>query len=236
MIDIVDQNPQLRSRLKVTIPFKDLAKKIKTSNNLSDIMKTAEIVLSEVKDIWQPAIVYQCLPFEHCAHKNQGNIVQHANKRLHFDFGEAFKYLMCAEYVFLSVYTAGNQLEQASSTSPKDLLRAYFIDLIGLAVLDKVGQMVSEIAEKKAAALGWGVGPVLSPGSVLGWELEDQINLCSVLPLEKINVSIKENAVLSPLKTLSSVIGIGPGYHYRHVGNSCRVCAVKNECRMRKQS
>lgn len=234
MIDIVDARPQVRSCLKVPITFEAFAKKIKTSNNVSGIMNAAETVLSEVEDLWHPAIIYQCLPFEHGARKNWGCIVQDDGKRLHFDFGAAFRYLMGAEYLFLSIYTAGMPLEPASSKSPNDLLRAYLIDLIGLAVLDKVGQVSIEIAEKKAAALGWGVGPVLSPGSVRGWELEDQKKLCSVLPLEKINVRITENAVLSPLQTLSCAIGIGPGYHCRHVGDYCRACAIKDKCRLKE--
>ncbi len=79
-----------------------------------------------------------------------------------------------------------------------------------------------------------GVSPFLSPGSVHGWELEEQSKLCSLLPIERINVIIKNDTVLFPLKSITALIGIGPGYDSNKVGSTCDVCSKKNKCEMKQ--
>ena len=131
---------------------------------------------------------------------------------------------------------SGQALEAASKKASENghHLGSYFLDLIGLIVLEKIGNLIKQIAEKKAAESGWGVGPFLSPGSVHGWELEEQKKLCSLLPLEKINVTIREDAVLFPFKTISCLIGLGPGYDRVKVGTTCQVCSKNHDCQMKQ--
>lgn len=93
-------------------------------------------------------------------------------------------------------------------------MEAYFIDLLGLIVLEKTGHVIKRIAEKQAQKSGWGVSPFMSPGSVHGWELEEQVNLCALLPLEKINVNVREDAIFSPYKTWKKPDGISYGSKY----------------------
>ncbi|MCP4342621.1 MAG: hypothetical protein GY799_28005 [Desulfobulbaceae bacterium] len=114
-----------------------------------------------------------------------------------------------------------------------DHLEGYFFDLIGLIVLDKVNTEIKDTAEKKAIEYGLGVSPFLSPGSVHGWELGEQKKLCSFLPLKAIDVSIRDDAILSPFKSISSLIGIGKNYKSAKVGTTCQVCSKKNECEMK---
>ncbi len=116
-----------------------------------------------------------------------------------------------------------------NASSKGDLLEAYFLDLIGLIVLNKVEQTVKEIAEKQGRNLGWGVSPFLSPGSIHGWELEEQLKLCTLLPLKSINVKIRGDAVLSPFKTIPCLIGLGPGYDSVQVGTTCQVCSKNDD-------
>jgi len=120
------------------------------------------------------------------------------------------------------------------ASSKKDLLEAYLIDLLGLIVLEKTGHVIKRIAEKQAQKSGCGVSPFMSPGSVHGWELEEQVNLCTLLPLEKISVKIREDGVLSPFKTISCLIGLGQGYDAVQVGSTCQICSKNHDCQMKK--
>ncbi len=135
----------------------------------------------------------------------------------------------------VSSYTIGQTLdtEFANVSSKKSLLEAYMVDLIGLAALEKTGAIIKKSAENQARSLGWGVSPFLSPGSVHGWELEEQLKLCSLLPMDQINVKIREDAVLSPLKSIAALIGIGPGYDSIEVGSTCDVCSLRSNCDMK---
>ena len=234
---IIDTQPQVLSSIKVDVTVQDLEQKIKTLGNSPEILKIAERTLGMVKGTWKPKTVYQWFEFQNAGRNNIGNIIQNHNYLANFDFGYSIKFLTPARYALISVYTAGQELEQKSniSSSRGDLLEAYLIDYIGLIVLDKARLVVKQIAEEQAETLRWGVSPFLSPGSVHGWNLEEQIKLCSLLPLEKINVKIRDDAVLSPFKTVSCLIGVGPGYDAAQVGTTCQVCSKNNDCQMKKE-
>ena len=82
--------------------------------------------------------------------------------------------------------------------------------------------------------MNWGVGPFLSPGSVHGWDLGDQPSLCTLVPLDCIDVQLSESGILKPYKTIACLIGIGPEYKARTVGATCDVCSKNKPCEMRK--
>ncbi len=228
--------------LSVDVGFQDLVQKIKSSGNQSEILKTAQEAFERVQNIWKPAIVYCWVKFEQGHTNGMGRIIQKGcgaqkdRDAVEIDFGYSIKFLNKADHALVAVYTAGQVLEEESKKASKmgDLLGAYFIDLIGLIVLDKAGERVKQIAQEKAGQLGWGVSPFLSPGSVHGWDLEEQIKLCSLLPLEKIDVMVREDAVLSPFKTISCLIGLGPGYASDQVGSTCQVCSKNHDCPMKQ--
>jgi len=122
----------------------------------------------------------------------------------------------------------------AEASRTNDFLGAHFIDLLGLLVLEKTEKYVKRLAQDKALLAGWGVSPFLSPGSVHGWDLAEQTKLAGCLPIKNINVGISENAVFSPFKTISCLIGIGPKYEPTEVGSTCQVCSKREDCRIRQ--
>lgn len=251
---IIETQPFVIPDLSVDVGFQDLVQKIKPSGNRSGILKNAQATFEKVQNIWKPAIVYCWVEFEQSqtngigriiqkgrgAQKNCGALKENSPQKdryaLDIDFGYSIKFLNRASHALVAVYTAGQVLEEESKKASQtgDLLGAYFIDLIGLIVLDKAGDHVKQIVQEKAGQLGWGVSPFLSPGSVHGWDLEEQIKLCSLLPLEKISVNIREDAVLSPFKTISCFIGLGPGYETDQVGTTCQVCSKNHDCPMKQ--
>ncbi len=82
---------------------------------------------------------------------------------------------------------------------------------------------------------GWGVSPSLSPGSLVGWPLRGQRELCALLPLADIGVRLNEYCVLEPHKSVSMVIGLGPEYESHEVGSVCDYCALKDSCWRRRK-
>ena len=92
-----------------------------------------------------------------------------------------------------------------------------------------------EKLEETAADMGWGVSPSLSPGSLVGWSLRGQRELCGLLPLESIGVELNTHCVLEPHKSTSGIIGLGPGYETNKVGSACKYCALQNTCWRRRR-
>jgi hypothetical protein len=219
------------------VTFQDLEKKFNISSDNPEIFETAKRTLIKAKGIICPKAVYQWFEFGKTGKDKSGRIIQCSGDHVTFDFGYSFQFLTFARYALISVFTIGRTFEkELTHTSSKgDLLEAYFLDLIGLIALEQVEQKIKEIAEKQAKNLGWGVSPFLSPGSIRGWDLEDQVKLCSLLPLEKIDVTFQNDYVLSPLKTVSCLIGVGPEFRSSHVGTTCQVCSKKDECPMKRK-
>lgn len=238
---IIDLEPHVFSHMQIDVTPQDLARQIKASgSNKPKILKLAQRTLDKVYNIWNPSALYCWCEF----HPSPSDIIEsdtigrirNAANFADIDFGHSIQFLANASHVLLSVYTAGQELELASKKASQngDLLEAFFLDLIGLIVLEKTCNHIKQIAREKAVASGWGVSPFLSPGSVHGWELEEQSILISLLPLEKINVKIKDGAVLSPFQTISCLIGLGSGYDAIEVGATCQVCSKRYECQMKQ--
>jgi len=235
-MNTIDKNAQILSYLQVDITLQDLEKKVKTSGNSPGIIKTVQKTLEKIQGKWKPVALFQWFKFEIDKKKKLGRITQKSGNFTYIDLGDSIKFLEQAKYVMGSTYSIGQYLdiESANASSKGNLLEAYLIDLIGLTALEKTGDIVKKNAENQARNLGWGVSPFLSPGSVHGWKLEEQKILCSLLPIGRINVNIKNDTVLFPLKSIAAVIGIGPGYNSSEVGSTCDVCSKKNQCQMRQ--
>jgi hypothetical protein len=139
--------------------------------------------------------------------------------------------------LLVTVYTIGPALEeqvQALQATRKDML-SYMLDCVGVLALGLVGERMRQIAEEQAAQRGWGVGPALSPGSLVGWPVQGQRELCALLSLEEIEVRLNEHCVLEPHKSVSLVIGMGPEYDSTHVGSVCHFCSLADRCWRRRE-
>lgn len=141
-----------------------------------------------------------------------------------------------AELALVSVVTIGDQMDKYIRELNKSglILESYLFDSIGVEALAQAGKAVHRLAETEADSRGWGVGDALAPGSFKGWPIEGQINLCALLPLEQINVKLNNDGVLIPFKSVSGLIGIGPGYQSKKVGSVCRFCEHADTCWRRR--
>jgi hypothetical protein len=233
---VFDKNFQVFSHLQIDVTPQDLVGQIKTSASRPEMLSVAQKTLDKVDKKWNPSAL--CCWFEIRSGKPDTiGSIRNSTSGVNIDFGYSIEFLKHATHALVSVYTAGNELENESKKASEkgDFLEAFFIDIIGLIVLEKTGNYIKQIAEKKATDLGWGLSPFLSPGSVHGWELAEQKKLCSLLPLEKINVNIRKDAILSPFKTISCLIGLGAGYDTVKVGTTCQVCSKKHDCQMKHE-
>jgi hypothetical protein len=225
---------QVLTELNIKIAFPELEGKIQTSSKRPDIIAAAEKTLEMVNNIWDPAIVYRWLPFGENSTASELCTNRSDDSRVALDLGHSSIFIKKASYGLIAAYSAGNRLEEKTqkATKNQDFLAAFLLDLIGLLVLEKTGDIVKRVAEQKAAELGWGVSPFLSPGSIHGWELEEQLKLCPLLPLDQIGVHLLGDATLTPLKSLSCLIGVGPDYKASMVGTTCQVCSKNHNCQM----
>ncbi len=143
-----------------------------------------------------------------------------------------------AKRLLVAVYTIGPALEARVGELYKagEPLLSYMLDCAGVMALGMIGQRLRRLAEEQATGRGWGVSPSLSPGSLVGWPLQGQRELCALLPLADIGVRLNKYCVLEPHKSVSMVIGLGPGYEAHQVGSVCHYCTLRDTCWRRRES
>lgn len=232
----IDISPTVLTNLAVTITPDELTGKIKAGSGKQNIVDAAHRLLEKIDKSWNPALVYRWLPIQSGETIPKSYIVDDSVTPVPLTLGHSSRFIDKANYVLVAAYTAGNAIEEETqkATTNQRFLDGYLLDLIDLLVLEKTGNFITEIAENMAKELGWGVSPFLSPGSVHGWELEEQLQLAPLLPLEKIGVNIRPDAVLEPFKSLTCLIGIGIDYPSKKVGTTCQVCSKNGTCQMRQ--
>ncbi|SDO55556.1 hypothetical protein [Desulforhopalus singaporensis] len=232
----LETEPQSLRELTVNVLFDELAAKIKTGKTRPAILDEARRSLVAIDGCWSPAITYRWVKCRCTPDDGKTVLLPENETPVQLDLGHSTSFTRNSEYALIAAYTAGYEidLKTQEATDSEQLLFAYMLDLIGLLVLEKVGDTVTAIAEEKAREFGWGVSPFLSPGSVHGWDLIEQVKLCSLLPLDTVNITVRNDAVLTPFKSLSCMICIGRGYKQNRVGTTCQVCSRNNNCEMQQ--
>lgn len=216
------------------------------ASRAAQLMQDAGEAIATGQTLWRPMAVYEWFqvqgfdrervllsrsgsPVPGSANGCAAQAVLHVGPKAHL--------LEQAERVLISCITIGPQLEQrvAELQAGRESLRAYMLDSAGVMALGAVGEAIRCLAEETASEFGWGLSPALAPGSLVGWSLRGQQELCALLPLESIGVRLNDHCVLEPQKSASNLIGLGPGYEKMHVGSVCKYCALADTCWRRRE-
>jgi hypothetical protein len=196
------------------------------------LMAAAEEAIALGQTLFAPVAVYDEFEVRGVA----GERVELAVDTASLTVGPKADLLAPAKRLLMAVYTIGPALEARVGElygAGKPLL-SYMLDCVGVMALGVVGERVRRLAEERAAGRGWGVSPALSPGGLVGWPVQGQRELCALLPLADIGVRLNQYCVLEPHKSVSLVVGLGPGYDSHEVGSVCRYCALRDTCWRRR--
>jgi len=157
-------------------------------------------------------------------------------QRAIFSIGPKITLLKGIKKILVSVASIGDSIDDKIQllTQQGDVLLSYLLDKTGILALEQVGASIGSFAEKEARKRCWGVGAVLSPGSIDGWDIMDQKAFCDVIPFNEINIHLTQNGTLMPFKTVTGIIGIGPDYGTDRVGSICQHCNCISNCRKNK--
>ena len=194
-----------------------------------EVKVLAQWAIDEAQRLAAPAIAYEWFP----VHAVEGGTAQIGDALLHL--GPHADLLTFACEALVSVCTIGKALEEQVQILLADnrLFEGYLLDTAGVIALGAAGEPIGRIVKEEAARRGWGVSLVLSPGSLAGWTINDQKALCALLDLTAIGVTVTVGGVLSPQKSGSGLIGIGPDYTDHCVGSTCQLCELRHTCQFR---
>ena len=140
-----------------------------------------------------------------------------------------------ASELAIGVCTAGSAISQRISEHQRNgkRLRAMFLDDLGSWGVDQVRQQVCRTIEDQAVARGWRASASLSPGES-EWSVAEQAVIFSLLDASPIGVVLSESMVMSPIKSLSLIVGIGPGPLGVEGASNCDFCTIRERCAHRR--
>jgi hypothetical protein len=195
------------------------------------MLQQAEEAIALGQSLWQPQVLYDWFDVisvngEYVTLASQPGVENVLR------VGRKADLLAPARRAVVSAVTLGPGLEAKVDElqSAGDSVLAYLLDSAGVVALGHAGESLRCLVEETASESGWGVSPALSPGSLVGWSLRGQRELCALLPLQEIGLRLTEHCVLEPHKSATGLVGLGPGYDSPRVGSVCKYCALQNTC------
>jgi hypothetical protein len=127
--------------------------------------------------------------------------------------------------VALFVATIGTSLEQKARAIMKsgDMLEGYMMDAVGSAAAEACTDQAEAAIRAEAEAAGWKITNRLSPG-YCEWPTQDQGKLFDLLPGHPCDICLTDSCLMTPIKSVSGVIGLGPDARY--LDYMCSVCTL----------
>lgn len=141
-------------------------------------------------------------------------------------------YLRGSSYAALFVCTAGNIFTTLSTkyNTQGDYLEAYIADAIGSLTVENAMDKIQEQLSQAMSVYEMKISNRYSPG-YCNWALADQQNLFPLIGKNEIGVTLSASSLMTPIKSVSGLIGIGMQVKKRNYG--CEVCNNKT-CIYRK--
>lgn len=123
------------------------------------------------------------------------------------------------------VGTIGSRLETEARKlmAAGSVLDGYLLDAVGSVAAEAVADLLEEEIRAIASKIGWNITNRFSPG-YCSWPTADQQSLFALLPPQPAGVTLNASSLMSPIKSISGVIGLGPSVEYRPY--FCDLCTM----------
>jgi len=159
---------------------------------------------------------------------------QIATRGITFDSGKIIhKMLLHSVNYALFIVSAGPGPENLARSlmSEGKYLEGYIADLVASALVDSAADQIQEQVRNFAQKQGVNITNRYSPG-YCSWNVVEQQKLFSLFPEGCCGISLSESSLMSPVKSISGIIGLGPDVKYSDY--TCEICPM-GDCAFRKQ-
>jgi hypothetical protein len=109
---------------------------------------------------------------------------------------------------------------------------AVMLDSVGSAAVESLAEYANDLLCQAALPEGLKVTNRISPGYA-GWDTAEQARLFRLCPGDPIGVSLNEACFMTPGKSISWLVGVGPEARVDHYFAQCRRCWMR-ECAYRR--
>lgn len=150
-----------------------------------------------------------------------------------FQTGRTIKKMMTgAEHYIFFIATAGPEPEELARKlmAEGQYLEGYIVDLIASALADGAAQVLHDQVKQEAASRALKITNRYSPG-YCDWDVSEQQKLFALFPENCCDIALSESSLMSPIKSVSGIIGSGPKVSYRDY--TCEICSMV-DCHFRR--
>lgn len=110
-------------------------------------------------------------------------------------------------------------------------LEGYIVDLIASSLAEATAQYLHDHLNELEATSGLKITNRYSPG-YCDWKVDEQQKLFRLFPEGSCGITLSESSLMSPIKSVSGVVGAGPEVSFRDY--TCELCSMK-DCSFRKK-
>lgn len=227
---------------KITFKWEDLLGNMKSSGRREpgpEMLKAVERAYVEGMGLIDPKAAYQIYDVEGIEDEKTLKLFLPAeNRREKLYIGPRASYLQPAQKAVIGLCTVGPAIVELMEkySLEEEYLLMYYIDAFAVRALAEISEHLRRTVEDISKEQGWGVGPSMQPGSVVGWEVSGQRDLYRLGGGEAIGLSINDSHFLLPRISDSTIIGMGPGYRNVKVGSMCHECVRRDTCQWRREN
>lgn len=138
-------------------------------------------------------------------------------------------YFVNSQEIVAAVCTIGSNIDELTSeTFQKNPALAMALEGLASVSTEILGNSFCNYLDKMAKSEGLSTTLPINPG-IVGWTVEDgQPQLFDLVETSNIGVKLDSSRLMTPLKSLSMVIGIG--HNLKHHKKSCDLCNLHNTC------
>ena len=187
--------------------------------------------LADARELIQPAAIWDFSPVQEIRHDQ---VVLVGGMRI--GSGPFARVVAGASELMTAICTVGQAISRRVQElrQSRHMLRGLLLDDLGSWAVDMVRQQLCRRMEDEASAAGLHVSTCLSPGES-EWSLQDQKVIFSLLDAARIGVSLSSSLVMSPIKSLSLIMGRGSTPMGHEGGSNCDFCSIKDRCAFRNR-
>jgi len=129
------------------------------------------------------------------------------------------------EMVGAGICTVGAAIEDRVRElwDQRELPLAVMLDSVGSAAVESLAEYANDLLCQAAIEGGLKVTNRISPGYA-GWDTAEQAALFNLCPGEPIGVALNASCVMTPGKSISFLVGVGPDARVDHYFTQCRRC------------
>ena len=185
-----------------------------------------QAALAEAQGLIQPAAVWDSFAIREMRHDRL--LLANGMK---IGGGPVTTVVRGATDLIVAVCTIGQGIECRASELQrnKQMFQAMMLSDLGSWAVDALRQRLCQWLEDNAALRGLRISAPFSPGES-DWSVRDQPVIFSLLDTSPIGVFLRPSMVMSPIKSLSLILGTGAQAMGVEGSSNCNFCTLRDRC------